>query len=188
MRVLSASVGCLITSCLVWGTTEAGAQTRSTFDMNAPVGPTVSRGSQFGYNQDLENLQYSMRKRRAPTISSVSRFTRGLAERSLSTRGRPASKPFANVTQRPTLSPYLNLLRNEGLDLGGLPNYHTFVRPALEQEGTNRQTSREIQGLSQQVEAVNRQLAFQPAEAGMIRPTGHQTVFMNHSHYYNFAR
>jgi hypothetical protein len=86
------------------------------------------------------------------------------------------------------LSPYLNLLRNDGDDLGGLPNYHTFVRPAVEQEERNRRQQQQIQRLGQDVQAVNRQLVYQTQEQSLLRPTGHQAVFMNHSHYYSFGR
>lgn len=148
----------------------------------------ISTGSEFGYNQDMQRVLGSTSIRRAPSIASASRFTRGLADRALGSRKQRASKPFANVQRRPTLSPYLNLLRNDGDDLGGLPNYHTFVRPMLDQQRTNRRTSQQLQGLNQDVQAVNRQLAHQPSEASMLRPTGHQTVFMNHSHFYQFGR
>jgi hypothetical protein len=150
--------------------------------------PTISSGSEFGYNQEMRNVIGSTRIRRPPSIASSSRFVRGLTDRSLSTTRKGGAKPFANVQRRPTLSPYLNLLRNDGDDLGGLPNYHTFVRPMLQQQRTNRSTSRQIQGLSQEVQAVNRQLAYQSSESSVLRPTGHQTVFMNFSHYYPMGR
>lgn len=149
----------------------------------------ISEGSSFGYNQDLQRVRRSTRVRRAPSISSVSRYTRGLAANALSAPlPNSRSKPFSNVRRGPTLSPYLNLLRNDGDDLGGLPNYHTFVRPALEQQRINRQQRRQIQRLDQEVQQVNRQLMFQQDPTNAVRPTGHVTVFMNHSHYYSFGR
>jgi hypothetical protein len=160
---------------------EAWAQSRS----------TLSTGSEFGYNPEMQRVMSSTRVRPAPSVASSSRYARGLSARALSINPgggqQRGSKPFANVQRQPTLSPYLNLLRNDGDDMGGLPNYHTFVRPMLDQQQTNRRTNKRIQGLGQEVQAVNRQLAQQPTGASELRPTGHQTVFMNHSHYYTFA-
>lgn len=148
----------------------------------------LSSGSEFGYNQDMQRIMSSTTIRQAPSIASSSRYTRGLSDRALSMNQRRGSKPFANVQRQPTLSPYLNLLRNDGEDVGGLPNYFAFVRPMLDQQQANRRTNRQIQGLGSEMQAVNRQLAHQPSEASILRPTGHQTVFMNHSHYYQFGR
>jgi len=144
-------------------------------------------GSSFGYNPDLQRVQASTRVRRAPSISSVSRYTRGLAANAL-TASLPNAKPFSHIQRPPTLSPYLNLLRNGGDSLDGLPNYHTFVRPALEQQRTNQRQQRQIQRLGREVQSVNRQLSFQADPSNAVRPTGHTTVFMNHSHYYTFGR
>ena len=82
---------------------------------------------------------------------------------------------------RPTVSPYLNLLREDG---NGLPTYHTTVRPALEQRSTNRQQALAIRRVQNQFNAV---FAAQQSSRGRrigIRSTGHSTQFMNYSHYY----
>lgn len=171
---------CLIVSVAADAWAQSGSRGRSK--------SVMSSGSEFGYNQDMQRVMGSTTVRRAPTIASSSRYTRGLSDRALSTNQQRGSKPFANVQRQPTLSPYLNLLRNDGEDVGGAPNYFAFVRPMLDQQQTNRRTNRQIQGLGREMQAVNRQLGHQPSEAGMLRPTGHQTVFMNHSHYYQFGR
>jgi hypothetical protein len=88
------------------------------------------------------------------------------------------------VQKSPTVSPYLNLLRPED-DLA-LPNYFAFVRPQLEQQRVNRQQQLEIERLGSQVQQVNNQLTYDPSGSNSIRPTGHQAVFMNLSHYYTF--
>ena len=165
------------------------AEARAQSNRQQQAQSTVSIGSAFGYNSEMRRIRASTSIRRAPSIASVSRSGRGgMSGRALRRGQRGSSKPFANVQRQPTLSPYLNLLRNDGDDLGGMPNYHTFVRPVLEQQRTNRRTGRQIQGLNQEVQAVNRQLAHQPSQATMLRPTGHETVFMNFSHYYQFGR
>src|SRR5687767_4006629 len=51
-------------------------------------------------------------------------------------RGGSASRrrPVSSAS-RPPVSPYLNLLRR---DSGGAPNYHTLVRPQVDQRTTNQ--------------------------------------------------
>ena len=82
---------------------------------------------------------------------------------------------------RPTVSPYLNLLREDGV---GLPTYHTTVRPALQQRSTNRQQALAIRRVQDQFTSV---IVAQQSGRGQrtgIRATGHATQFMNFLHYY----
>lgn len=73
---------------------------------------------------------------------------------------RPATKPFNTIVQTPTLSPYLNLYREEAEDAA--PNYHTFVRPMQRQQETNRRQINQLQQLQQQV----RQASYAPPASG----------------------
>lgn len=77
----------------------------------------------------------------------------------------------------PTISPYLNLLRND--NVGGLPNYYSLVRPQLQQQTFN-----------QQQRAFNaQQLSFEAQQAAalgslsnqvqpLVTPTGKASGFM----------
>lgn len=58
-------------------------------------------------------------------------------------------KPYSNLTTTPTVSPYLNLFRDE--TEGALPNYHAFVQPQLQQQELVRQQRRELDRLERQV-------------------------------------
>ena len=100
-------------------------------------------------------------------------------------RGRSSFRHNTNYLRqsysRPTVSPYLNLLREDGV---GLPTYHTMVRPALEQRSTNRQQALAIRQVQNQFNSV---IAAQQSGRGQrtgIRATGHATQFMNFLHYY----
>ena len=179
MRCVTVLVGILSIGFSVGWISDARAQSGSR-DLGVPL----NTGSSFGHNADLQRIRASTIVRRAPTIDSVSRYTGGLAGRSLNSR----SKPFEGLRQSPTLSPYLNLLRDGGLDGGGLPNYHTFVRPTLEQQRVNQQQQRSINRVGSEVRAVNRQLISDPLRSAGLRPTGHQTTYMYHSHYYALGR
>ncbi len=100
-------------------------------------------------------------------------------------RGRSAFRHDTNFLRqsfsRPTVSPYLNLLREDGI---GLPTYHTTVRPALQQRATNQQQALAIRQVQDQFNtAFVAQQSGRGQPAG-IRPTGHATQFMNFLHYY----
>ena len=91
----------------------------------------------------------------------------------------PARQIFEQQTyRRPTVSPYLNLLREQGL---GLPTYQTLVRPQLQQQRANQQQTRQIQQL--QLEVAQNAASSQAGEV-TLRPTGHQTAFRNFGHFY----
>jgi len=97
--------------------------------------------------------------------------------------GALASKPFDNYSAAPTVSPYLNLFRE---DLGGNDdfNYQTLVRPQLEQQRFNEQVQRQAQDINRRLQSLSAQPDFNPQGDRNVMPTGHQTVFMNYGHYY----
>jgi len=71
---------------------------------------------------------------------------------------------------RPTVSPYLNLLRND--NASGVPNYYGLVRPQLQQQAINRQ-----QGVLQAQQSAAITALAQRFEAG-VTPTGKGAQFM----------
>jgi hypothetical protein len=83
-----------------------------------------------------------------------------------------------SLYNRPTVSPYLNLLQPQG---GGLPNYQTLVRPAIDQRRQNQDTQRQISQLQSSVAASTAQ--EQRGEV-TFRPTGHGTGKFYYSHFY----
>jgi hypothetical protein len=92
-------------------------------------------------------------------------------------------KPFSNFNPSPTVSPYLNLFRDdfEGNDDF---NYQTLVRPQLDQQRFNDQLQRQSFDLNQRLQAMAAQPDFNPRGNQNQMPTGHQTVFQYHSHFY----
>lgn len=91
-------------------------------------------------------------------------------------------KPYEGAVDSPTLSPYLNLFREDHNQY--LPNYHAFVRPAQVQQTRNLQQRRELLNLRQQTQAM----AVPPPvgnPGGLARPTaGYGTRFMNTGQFY----
>ena len=90
------------------------------------------------------------------------------------------SSSYQSILNRPVISPYLNLLRPNA---GPLPNYHTWVRPQLEQQEFNDQQTRQVQSLQRQVMS-NRMGGDRNTGSSGLRPTGHGSTFMNYSHFY----
>ena len=94
--------------------------------------------------------------------------------------------PTRQILDRPTVSPYLNLLLGDS-SLNDLPSYFTQVRPQLESRERARQQARQIKGLQRQVTSVRHDISRMGKPGA--RTTGHPTRFMNFSHYYpQFAR
>jgi hypothetical protein len=95
-------------------------------------------------------------------------------------QGQPGPAPPARFQpSRPTISPYLNLLRR---DVGPLPNYYSLVRPQLNQiefdqrqRVINAQQQGQIQQNSRQILSISESTAA---------PTGTGSVYRNYGHYY----
>lgn len=82
---------------------------------------------------------------------------------------------------RPTVSPYLNLLRT---DTGAIfPNYHTLVRPRLEERRALAEQSARIQNMSRRLNQVQREVERGRGPNGELI-TGHPTRFGNYSHFF----
>lgn len=85
-----------------------------------------------------------------------------------------AQRPQRYQPSRPTVTPYLNLLRNNN---SPLPNYYSLVRPQFNQQALNQQ---------QQTVLLNQQRQIQGLQAGLLRGpqsqgpvTGNASWFMN---------
>ena len=114
-----------------------------------------------------------------------------------------AGKPFSNYRSPPTVSPYMNLFRNNGTAF----DYQTLVQPMLQQQQinqrqqrtnlrqyqtnlqqqqTNQTQQRNIRRASQQVTMPFPQAALRPTGVGLTRRVGSR--FMNLYNYYPPAR
>lgn len=95
-----------------------------------------------------------------------------------------SSKPFSSVSSSPTVSPYMNLFR-EDLEGFGDFNYQTLVRPQLNQLQLNQQFQNQNSELNQRVQSISAQRDYSnPAGAENLYPTGHSTAFGYHGHHY----
>jgi hypothetical protein len=96
------------------------------------------------------------------------------------------SKPFSGYTPPPTVSPYLNLFREER-DGSSDFNYQTLVRPLLQQQQINQQVERQTMEMARRMQSLAAQSDFNPQGSESQYPTGHQSVFMYYGHYYPAA-
>lgn len=81
--------------------------------------------------------------------------------------------------QRPTVSPYLNLVRP---DVFGPLNYQLLVRPQIEQRYSNLRQERSLEMLGYELQAGEADL--RRGRSSRVRETGHVSDFMNYSHFY----
>ena len=95
-------------------------------------------------------------------------------------------RPNLNINreayQRPTVSPYLQLLNNNSNNPINVPQYQTLVRPQIEQQNINRQQTAQIQSLQRRAAATAQGTVAQPAGPTQIRGTGHQTRYQELQH------
>lgn len=93
-------------------------------------------------------------------------------------------KPFASVTPAPTVSPYMNLFREDISGESDL-NYQTLVRPQLDQQRINARVQRQNMELARRVQSISAQSNYgKPQGSESQYPTGHPTAFGYFSHFY----
>lgn len=80
-------------------------------------------------------------------------------------------------SQRPAVSPYLDMFR---ANTGVLPNYHTFVKPRIDQRYQQQQQWQAIRQL--QMAPTSRTVST--LESNQLRATGQGGFFDNYLHYY----
>jgi hypothetical protein len=98
---------------------------------------------------------------------------------------RPTNYFNQFLRDRPTVSPYLNLISSQQDQQRGAaprPVYQTLVRPQLEQRRANQQSQRNIVQMQQQLSDLRQ--SFQQSQANTFGATGHPTRFMIYAQYY----
>lgn len=96
------------------------------------------------------------------------------------------SKPFQDIQQQPTLSPYLALDLIESST--GLPNYTMFVQPQIQERAANEARERELQRLRQQVRVAAARGVVSKNGTASVPTTGSSLQFMNVGSYFPSAR
>jgi hypothetical protein len=118
------------------------------------------------------------------TRATLSQLPRRTAARPAApASARTPSKPFQGVQNAPTVSPYLNLDRDENDDEVAA-NYFAFVRPQTEQFEANRMQQIEMQRMQRQVQSGSATVATPQRGAAAISQTGSSTRFMDTAQFY----
>jgi hypothetical protein len=96
-------------------------------------------------------------------------------------------KPFQTVHREPTVSPYLNLHRDERNNEGA-PNYFSFVRPQIEQLEANRRQQRDYQQLSGQLQGLSATVVRPQYQSTELPGTGTPARYMDTAQFYGGLR
>jgi hypothetical protein len=142
---------------------------------HSPVAQQTVRPASF-YGGNSSRQAMSQFPRRAAIQSNPQRAT------------RRQPKPFETAEHEPTISPYLNLDRDEN-DPQDIPNYLTMVLPQLQQMQTNRIQQREIQQLRGQLQNMSPNAGAGPVqEVGLSPRMGSSARFMDTAQFYGGMR
>ena len=134
----------------------------------------------------LNSLALHNLRARAPSFGTNPASGRSAARIGLGVGASPAGKPFSSYSPSPTVSPYLNLFREDFQGNSDL-NYNTLVQPMLQQQQFNQQVQRQSMEMARRLQSMAAQSDFNPQGSKQQYPTGHQTVFMYYGHYYPSA-
>jgi hypothetical protein len=144
----------------------------------------MSIGTGYSVNSVNSNLLAGARARNINVGQSQMRGPASVGPRlGLGVGASVAGKPFQSFSPSPTVSPYLNLFR-EDREGGGDLNYNTLVRPQLQQQQFNQQVQRQNMELQRRLQAISAQSDFNPRGSESQYPTGHQTVFRYYGRFY----
>lgn len=96
---------------------------------------------------------------------------------------RSHAGPSLRRSNRPTTSPYLNLLDSDARGNGIGFNYFSRVRPEIQLRNQGNKLQGSLDNLQRQ---AAQQQQEQPKQSGAsaLTPTGHAATFMNYGNYY----
>lgn len=112
--------------------------------ISPPIQNTRSRSVVGVYNNSSAQATLSKMPRPAPVQHPM--VTQPVAQ-----AARSRGKPFQSVESGPTVSPYMNLYRNDA-NANMISNYYSFVRPQLDQIDANHRQAADMQRLRSQLQ------------------------------------
>jgi hypothetical protein len=135
-----------------------------------------------GYSVGSVNTN-SLRQGQGSFGYSLPSLRRSGAPSSLGLRSGPVGKPFSSYSPSPTVSPYMNLFRDDNAFDDDF-DYNTLVRPMLQQQQFNEQMQRQAIETGRRLQTLAAQADFRAQGSENQMPTGHKTVFNYLGHYY----
>ena len=161
---------------------EMTGRSPTTSQRPAVAGHNVAAVSGLDRAQQTQRMVNNLGGHTSPsTLSQMPRRTpiRPGASSPLRTR----AKPFQAIEHEPTVSPYLNLHRNES-DEEGAPNYYAFVRPQLEQLEVARRQQMEILRLQGRMLSKSPKMAAPQHRVSAMPNTGTPARYMDTAQFY----
>ena len=182
---------CAFVAVAFWGGAANAQMQSGEFKPISKPGGYAQQELQQIYNQSIgtgyssESLTRNLANATRAHVPSVRRNTpASVGPRiGLGVGSSGANKPFTSYSPSPTVSPYLNLFR-EDIEGGGDFNYNTLVRPQLQQQQFNQQVQRQGLELERRLQSFAAQSDFNPQGSTTQLPTGHQTVFRYYGRYH----
>lgn len=96
-------------------------------------------------------------------------------------------KPFQAMVSTPTVSPYLNLHRDDA-NSESAPNYFSLVRPQLEQIEAQRSQQRDLQQLRGQLQTISSTVVRPQGQGAGLPGTGTPARYMDTAQFYGGLR
>lgn len=131
----------------------------------------------------LNSIALQNARERVPYVGQ-SGARSGYGQVGLGLGGGGVDKPFSSISPEPTVSPYMNLFR-EDFEGNSDVNYNTLVRPQLQQQQFNQQVQRQSMDLARRLQSLSAQADFNPQGDRGQFPTGHKATFRYMGHYYS---
>jgi hypothetical protein len=162
--------------CVICGAESAWAQIDTTSYGAREIGRLRNQAvGNYSVDRTIRDILGSSQVRGLSGATQSSISSRSFSDLGLSSR--PASKPFSTVAPSPTVSPYMNLFREDISGESDL-NYQTLVRPQLDQQRINAQVQRQNMELARRVQSLSARSDFgNPQGSDKQYPTGHPTSF-----------
>ncbi len=118
-----------------------------------PVWGQTSRPDPYSARMMLGPESYTWQANRGAAAQQSQRSSPARYGNAQAGARRSTVKPFNTVVSEPTVSPYLNLYRQDGNQAA--PNYYAFVRPQQQQLEQNRQQSAQLQVLERRLQQAS---------------------------------
>lgn len=176
------------------GNADAQSSTRgnsgfANTEMNRIRNQSIGRGftSQDIINQNFRSSRGQPIRTGVGSIDNNLRRSSAVGVSPLAGSSAPSSRPFSNISRRPSVSPFLRLFDDDQSfsPNAGADTFQTVIRPAREQRQFNQQMQREAQQINARLQAISAQSAFSRTGNQNFAPTGMAPgVYRFYSHYY----
>jgi hypothetical protein len=137
-------------------------------------------------NQARQVLNFYGGRSAMATLNQMPRTSASAPVATIAQPARRPAKPFESASDRSTISPYLNLFRDEK-GSQGIPNYYAFVQPQLEQQAASQRQQIQSQRLQRHGQAADSSAGSQ---YGVAAQAGSDTSahFMDTAQFYGAWR